>query len=251
MFTLSDLKRTAARDGVPQAVVEKDYVLSVALKALAGSQLVQRCVFKGGTAIRKAYFKEARYSEDLDFTALGMEKADCLRLLRHALEGQTMEGITFQKIEEEKTAAGLKAAVKYVGPLNHAQRIRFDFNFRGNLVETPQIRDLLDAYGLGAFQMLVLSLEEIFAEKLHALGSRSAPRDLYDTWFLIGKGVKADKIVLERKFAYYNEKFDVAKAMDNARLGKEKWKRDLRHLLKDLPDYAMVEAEVEKGLKRI
>jgi len=248
MLTLSELKRMAARGGVPQAIVEKDYSLSVALKALAGSELAQRCVFKGGTAIRKAYFKEARYSEDLDFTAISMEKADCLRLLRAALEGRTAEGIAFADIEEVKTAAGLKAAVKYLGPLSHAQRIRFDFSFRDNLVEKPKERELIDYYNLGPAKMQVLGIEEIFAEKLHALVSRSAPRDLYDVWFLLGKGVKVDSKVLERKFAFYNENFDAKKAIDNARKSEEEWKRDLQPLLKTLPDYKKVESEVEKGL---
>jgi predicted nucleotidyltransferase component of viral defense system len=248
MLTLSELKRMAAREGVPQAIVEKDYALSVALKALSGSELAKKCVFKGGTAIRKAYFKEARYSEDLDFTAIGMEKGDCMRLLRSALEGKASEGIAFAEIEEVKTAAGLKAAVKYLGPLGYAQRIRFDFNFRDNLAEKPKERKLIDSYGIGPAKMQVLSIEEIFAEKLHALGSRSAPRDLYDVWFLLGKGVRADSRVLGRKFGFYNEKFDAKKAIDNARKSEGEWKRDLQPLLRILPDYGKVEREVEKGL---
>jgi len=248
MLALSELKRTSAREGVPQAIVEKDYALSVALKALAGSELAQRCVFKGGTAIRKAYFKEARYSEDLDFTAINMERGGCLRLLRAALEGKTTEGIVFAEIEEVKTSAGLKAAVKYIGPLGYAQRIRFDFSFRDNLVEKPKERELIDSYNLGPARMQVMGIEEIFAEKLHALGSRFAPRDLYDAWFLLGKGIKADSKVLERKFAFYNEKFDAKKAIDNARKSEGEWKRDLQPLLKVLPDYKKVESEVEKGL---
>lgn len=68
MISLKELKRLAGREGVPQAVVEKDYALSVVLKAIAGSELANGVVFKGGTAIRKAYFREARFSEDLDFS---------------------------------------------------------------------------------------------------------------------------------------------------------------------------------------
>src|SRR3989338_1517373 len=248
MLALSELKRMAAREGVPQAIVEKDYALSVALKVLAGSELAQRCVFKGGTAIRKPYLKGARNSEDLAFTATIMEKGACLRLLRAALEGKTTEGILFADIEEIMTAAGLKAAVKYLGPLGYAQRIRFDFSFRDNLAEKPEVRGLIDSYSIGPAKMQVMGIEEIFAEKLHALGSRSAPRDLYDVWFLLGKGVKVDSKVLERKFDFYNEKFDAKKAIDNARKSEEEWTRDLQPLLKMLPDYEKVEREVKKVL---
>ena len=180
-----------------------------------------------------------------------IEPADCLRLLKKALEGKTDSGITFEKVEAEKTSAGLKASVKYAGPLAYAQRIRFDFNFRENLAEKPARRELLDPYGLGNAKLLILSLEEIFAEKLHALGSRSAPRDLYDAWFLFGKGVRLDRRVLDRKFAYYGEKFDAGTAIENARKSEATWARDLRHLIKALPEFELVEREVEKRLKEI
>ena len=251
MITLSELKKLAVKEGVPQAVIEKDIALSVTLATLSGSKLVEHVVFKGGTAIRKAYFKEARFSEDLDFTAVGIEQAECLRLLRKTLEGLAEAGITFEKVEAEKTTAGLKALIKYSGPLAYAQRIRFDFDFRENLAEKPARRKLLDPYGLGDAELLILSLEEIFAEKLHALGSRSTPRDLYDAWFLFGKGVRVDRHVLDRKFAYYGEKFDVGTAIENARKSKATWLRDLRHLVKALPEFERVEHEVEKRLKEI
>src|SRR3989344_9433187 len=148
MLKLGELKRIALKEGVPQAVVEKDLALSLALKEIAGAQLAKGGVFKGGTAIRKIYFKEARFSEDLDFDAAGIDKAACLNMLRSALEGFSFEGLKFEKIEEEKSIAGLKASVKFTGPLAHPQRIRFDFNFRENLVAKPALRQLIDAYGL-------------------------------------------------------------------------------------------------------
>ena len=251
MIGLSELKKIAVREGVPQAMVEKDIALSAALNALAGSRLAKHAVFKGGTAIKKVYFNDARLSEDLDFTVTGLDRSGCLQLLRKALEGKTIDGIRFEKLEEKKTRAGLKAAVKYAGPLAYAQRIRFDFNFRENLAEKPRARKVIDSYGLGPAELLVLSTNEIFAEKLHALGSRSAPRDLYDAWFLFRKGIRIDKRVLDKKFAYYNEKFDVQKAIENARKSKDNWTRDLRHLLRKLPDFQLVEREVEKKLQEI
>ena len=248
MLSTLELKRLALREGVPGATVEKDYILSVLLKALANTDLSTKAIFKGGTAIRKVYFKDARFSEDLDFTTLSMDRAECLGILRSTLEGKEYDGVKFGIIEEERTSAGLKAAVKYTGPLNFAQRIRFDFSFRDNLVGKPEQREIIDIYGIGPAKMHVLGIEEVFAEKLHALGSRIAPRDLYDVWFLLGKGVKVDKDLLDRKFAFYNEKFYVKKAMENSKKGEEEWKKDLRQLLRVVPPYATVEAGVRDGL---
>jgi predicted nucleotidyltransferase component of viral defense system len=251
MLSTLELKRLTLKEGVPGATVEKDYILSVLLKVLANTDLSTKAVFMGGTAIRKVYFKDARFSEDLDFTTSSIDRAGCLDILRSTLEGKEYDGVKFGIIEEERTSAGLKAAVKYTGPLNHAQRIRFDFSFRDNLVEKPKEMELFDIYKVGSAKMHVLSIEEVFAEKLHALGSRVAPRDLYDVWFLMGKGIKVDKKVLDRKFAFYNEKFDAKKAIDNSKKGEENWEKDLQHFLKEIPDCRKLRDEVEIGLSKL
>ena len=68
MIKPRELKRAAVKEGIPQAVVEKDIALSAALKAISESDLTEHLVFKGGTAIKKVHIKEARFSEDLDFS---------------------------------------------------------------------------------------------------------------------------------------------------------------------------------------
>jgi len=249
MLNLNELKRTAAKEGVPQGTIEKDYVLSVALKAVAESELSKFLVFKGGTAIKKVYFKEARFSEDLDFVVLsGLTKEGVLRKLNETLGGKEIEGIRFGKFEEEKTSAGLKASVKFTGPLMHEQRIRFDFSFRENLARKPEGRILMDSHKLGSHEILVLSLEELLAEKIHALGSRAAPRDLYDVWFLLKRGVHIDNELLEKKFAYYGEKFKKGRIESNIGEIEESWKRDLERLVKDVPKFGEVAQEVEDRL---
>lgn len=251
MIKPNELKRAAVKEGIPQAVVEKEIALSAALKAISESHLKKHLVFKGGTAIKKVYFKEARFSEDLDFSVFKTAKGECVDMLRDALEGKGIKGIEFEKIEEEETSAGLKTSVRFIGPLAHPQRIRFDLSFRDNLVEEPTRRRVIDSYGFGPAELQVMSREEILAEKLHALDSRSAARDLYDVWFLFGKGVEVDGEVLERKFAYYDEKFDTKKTIENSRKSKENWTRDLRHLLRELPEYDPLEKMVERKLLEI
>ncbi len=56
---------------VPRDVVEKDYAIGHMLAATYEHPVLkERLVFKGGTALRKAYFPDYRFSEDLDFSAL-------------------------------------------------------------------------------------------------------------------------------------------------------------------------------------
>jgi len=64
------LNRIAARQGVPTEVIEKDYVLSYLLAGLTDVPDLCGLKFKGGTALKKAYFGDYRFSEDLDFSAV-------------------------------------------------------------------------------------------------------------------------------------------------------------------------------------
>ncbi|MFH1222028.1 MAG: nucleotidyl transferase AbiEii/AbiGii toxin family protein [Candidatus Micrarchaeota archaeon] len=251
MLSLAELKRRASKEGVPAAIVEKDYALSIALGAIADSALFDYLVFKGGTAIRMVYFKEARFSEDLDFTVLKLSRDKVLGGLSKTLSEKTIEGISFQKPVEEKTAAGLKVSIKYTGPLLHAQRILFDFNFRDNLVSAPVKRQLINTYGLSERNITVLGIEELFAEKIHALGNRAAPRDLYDVWFLFGKGVIPDKETVRKKFAYYNEKFDLHNLELMMPKMQTSWHNDLRQVLPSMPSVEQISKEVLDKLRNL
>ena len=69
MIPKAELQRLAERNKVALGVLEKDYVLTEVLKALSQMPMLNSIlVFKGGTALRKVYFSDWRYSEDLDFT---------------------------------------------------------------------------------------------------------------------------------------------------------------------------------------
>src|SRR5215467_13217578 len=55
---------------IPESVLERDYCLAWLLAELARSDLHQGLAFKGGTALKRCYFGDYRFSEDLDFTLL-------------------------------------------------------------------------------------------------------------------------------------------------------------------------------------
>lgn len=72
MPDVSQMLRTYARErGVRLEVVENDYALSYLLAAIAATPgLGRQIVLKGGTALRKCYFPDYRFSEDLDYSTL-------------------------------------------------------------------------------------------------------------------------------------------------------------------------------------
>ena len=79
---LSLLSNRLARAGgrrIPEAVLERDYCLSWFLVGLSRNPLRDRLLFKGGTALKKCYFADYRFSEDLDFTLARSEEFDPIR----------------------------------------------------------------------------------------------------------------------------------------------------------------------------
>jgi hypothetical protein len=62
--------RLAAGGGlrIREDVLERDYCLAWLLTALSQSDLKPVLAFKGGTALKRCYYADYRFSEDLDFT---------------------------------------------------------------------------------------------------------------------------------------------------------------------------------------
>ena len=88
------LRDEAQRLGVPLDVVERDYAIGYVLAALyERDSLASALVFKGGTALKKAYFGDYRFSVDLDFTAVGGPRGDELEADIMALAREVERGL--------------------------------------------------------------------------------------------------------------------------------------------------------------
>jgi len=72
-----ELREISVDTGVPVGTVEKDLAITCTLLAISKIRLRDHLAFKGGTAIKKVYYPDSRFSEDLDFTVtdLGAEEA--------------------------------------------------------------------------------------------------------------------------------------------------------------------------------
>src|SRR5689334_6702048 len=66
------LEEARARLGIPWEILERDYLLSWVLAGISQVETLRdTLVFKGGTALKKCFFGDYRFSEDLDFSTLG------------------------------------------------------------------------------------------------------------------------------------------------------------------------------------
>ena len=137
-------------------------------------------------------------------------------------------------IKEREVRAGKNYLVTYSGPV-------LPFEVFVNLVFSFREKPKYTSYSVVRTPFPVLFTDfvhhleprEVLAEKLRAILTRSKGRDLFDTWFLLAKGVKIDWDLVGRKMAYYPEvdwsKDRIAAAVNGYPFSK--FKKDLRPFL--------------------
>lgn len=206
MIRDAEIRRRARVAGVEPRTIELDYALGWALRGIAcHPYLARRLVFKGGTCLRKCYFPDYRFSEDLDFTAtqrFGREELEGAVTEAFA-EAQRASGINFaarrprlRVIDDEYGRETLRFTIYWRGP--HATGgsppgLRLDITRNEKLAFAPVSRSMFhpfsDADDLGEIHLRCYALEEVMTEKVRAvLGQRiyAVSRDLYDICSLLG-----------------------------------------------------------------
>ncbi|MFQ5858565.1 MAG: nucleotidyl transferase AbiEii/AbiGii toxin family protein [Anaerolineae bacterium] len=199
MISLREVQQIAYRAGVSARMIERDYVLTWVLAGIAGHPaLGPAMVLKGGTALKKVYFAEWRYSEDLDFTARSEIASDILQGYLDDVSAVVHDEAEIEtqiaSVEPRRDGSVLRnitVYLSYVGPLRRTRRwrqLKLDFTFDELIVSQPVRRSVRRTYSdepEPAPEVLVYSLEEICAEKLRTLLQRTQPRDLYDVWRIL------------------------------------------------------------------
>ena len=203
--SLSLLANRLAKAGsrrLHEAVLERDYCLAWFLVALSRTPLRERLAFKGGTAIKRCYFGDYRFSEDLDFTlATGSTFDEIRRELDPVFaEARRATGAVFRFAREDRRMHENSHTfyLGYEGPLPApagGRELKVDVTIRERLVFPLEDRPVLRGYEEYAdlpddAKIRVYSLGEIMAEKVVALTdrARNEPRDLYDIWHLVDEG---------------------------------------------------------------
>jgi predicted nucleotidyltransferase component of viral defense system len=268
---LSLLSNELARKGgrrIPEAVLERDYCLSWFLVGLSQSSLRKILLFKGGTAIKKCYIADYRFSEDLDFT---FTKVVPFEMIQEGL------GEVFRKIEQQ---SGIKFHfsrldrhthqnshtffLAYEGPLPAItpKEVKVDITIRERVVFSMREKPVLAGYAQYEdipknSKVLVYSLEEIAAEKVVALSDRvrNEPRDLYDLWHLTSNQyVDVEKILnaIGEKLAFRGRTLETVKEeflRKEVRL-KKLWSDRLSAQVAMLPGFDQVYRAVKRELRQ-
>jgi predicted nucleotidyltransferase component of viral defense system len=200
------------RLGVPWDVLERDYLLSWILAGVARvGSLRATLVFKGGTALKKCYFGDYRFSEDLDFSGLeGVPTGDAMeRAVREAcdaaskmLDEYAPVEIRCERYTEKDPHPGGQEAfairARFPWQRQPQTRVMIETGVDEKVLKPAPERKIIHEYGepLDA-AIQVYALEEVVAEKLRAIlqhvekleergWSRSRARDYYDLWRVLG-----------------------------------------------------------------
>ena len=222
--------------------------------ALAGSW-----IFKGGTCLKKCYFQNYRFSEDLDFTLTDPSHIDH-EFLASAF-GEIGEWIyeqvgieipvelqEFDVFVNPRGTESCQGKLSYRGPIaprsRDLPRIKLDLTPDELLVLPPDERIVFHEYSdapTDGIAARCYAYEEAFAEKLRALGDRARPRDLYDVIHLYRNAAARPRPavlldILEQKCAHRGLPVPTLSALETQRAELEgSWQPMLGRQLKALP----------------
>jgi predicted nucleotidyltransferase component of viral defense system len=202
------LEEVRKNTGLPWEIIERDYILSWILAGIGvNKKLHGEIIFKGGTALKKCYFGDYRFSEDLDFTAKeNLPRQDelekeiqevCKSATELVQEYSPLELRAEKYTEKEPHPGGQEAFIikgKFPWHREFMVKAMIEITVDEPIKTEPKVKKIIHGYGEKIYQeIFVYSLEEIVAEKMRALlqhlqklknrgWSRSRARDYYDLW---------------------------------------------------------------------
>ena len=265
MIKPGEIQNKAREVGVRDQQIEKDYILSWILQGIAQhEQLSKTIVLKGGTVLKKVYFEDYRFSEDLDFTLLDndISNEQIFEWFSEVFEFiQEEANIPLEIIDNnEHEDGGINFYISFVGPLGGIsanKRVKVDISRSEQLQFEPVMQGAFLGYSdQEEHQLLCYPLEEVLVEKMRSVMQRMQARDFYDIWYLLE--------IHEMDVAFYSIEFkakckskEINPAAFHNKLSqrlpqyKGRWKASMADQIQDLPDFDQVEREVMRHLKKL
>ena len=262
MIPQGELQKIANKKKVRDKQIEKDYILSWILYGISQEAFFNKnLVFKGGTALKKFYFQDYRFSEDLDFTLLD-SSIDSAKIIDHFAQAFILvkqeTNISLEINNHELSKHGdLRFFIDYIGPLQggaSSRDVKVDITYNETIINETHVLPMFNEYSDLATittNLQIYSLKEVFIEKLCALIDRTQPRDLYDLWYLLEN---QDLVIAEEWNNFLSKaksknikNLNILKTLNEKETTLEKmWDKFLAHQMHDLPHFE----EVIRSMKR-
>ncbi|MHB1141657.1 MAG: nucleotidyl transferase AbiEii/AbiGii toxin family protein [Sulfuricaulis sp.] len=198
MINKDEIEQKSEQLGVHVSNVQRDYVFGWLLAGLfqQDNPLRDLLILKGGNAFRKAYFENARFSNDLDFSTEVELSEEILRdgVSQACVFAKASSGVEFlidqsrigtrSLAQEESTLYEARVYFKsFYGEEDITLKVKLDIKEFDRIFLPVQTRKLIHAYSDHSKcqgELRCLKLEELLASKLKALLQRRHSPDLYD-----------------------------------------------------------------------
>lgn len=269
MINRREINQIAKVHQIGDAQIEKDYVITWVLYAISKSKALREALtFKGGTVLKKAYFKDYRFSEDLDFTLLkeNLSTEEILNLFNEVCEfvkdetGMTLK-INTEKDIDQKENNTIKFFIDYIGPLQGAlesRDLKVDITRKEILEFEVDDKVIFTEYSdlQKEFTVKCYTLSEVLIEKMAAVMGRTIPRDIYDLWYLLeeeGMNIKDHFHEFERKAKNKGQKPEQFNAKLKAKedIYKRDWERSLGRQIRELKKFEDILRALNKHFRKI
>lgn len=147
----------------------KLYMAQILSLIFKDKELCNALAFKGGTALM-FFHNLNRFSTDLDFNLLVPEKLD----------------MVYDKVRSILTRFGTidDEAKKLYGPVLVVNYGKGERMLKVE-ISTRQYPNHYEMLSLAGTYIRVMTMPDMFAHKLCAMGERLSPRDIYDVWFFL------------------------------------------------------------------
>jgi len=253
---------------IPEGILESDYCIACFLIGLSSSALSANLAFKGGTALRRCYLEDYRFSEDLDFTLIQAIPFKQIRAGFNEVCELTLlaTGVVFRFTEgsHQQHENGHTFLLEYQGPIRvqRSKTLKVDVTLTERLIFPIESRTILKTYPEFAdlpenVTVKAYSMNEIATEKAVALGdrARNEPRDLYDMWQVdvIGSHVNMQDLLepVREKLEFRRKTIkDLRDGFSDKEPRLERaWRGRLEEQVRQLPDFAEVYRAVQRSFR--
>ena len=180
------IKKFAAKYQTTEFNVARDYAQHLFLSLFYQQPESEQVLFKGGTALH-IIFQSPRFSENLDFSGFGIQVRRLETLFLNTIIEIQKSALEVKIIESKRTTGGYLSSL-HLTFTGYDIRILLQVSLRKQN-DTKGESVLITSDFIPSYTLLMLPEEKLIEEKLAALLERSKPRDYFDLYFLLRKGL--------------------------------------------------------------
>lgn len=183
MISPDDIQLLATKLQTRDINIAREYIQNLFLSFFYEQKESRNILFKGGTALR-IVFQSPRFSEDLDFsTGKAFSLKEIEQIIIKTISNIEKLGINTDIKESKVTTGGYLGIINFKF-LEYKLDLYLEISFRKK-VDIKGEAFVINNSFIPSYLLVVLSQDQMVAEKIQAALSRQKPRDFFDIYFLL------------------------------------------------------------------